>query len=412
MTNIKTSIVDWLSTNSKSLIASCSKAMKARANQLEFLLSLFCFVVSLALVLFCFSYLLDLFPKIISSYIFLPILLLYGALTLLIFWVKCLHRTNDTGSGLFEFLLISLVLPFVYFFIAVELGSSTSGEVRNIGQSSMDSPLFLAPFVPLLVKCAFQPTSSKFIDTDPQPSMRFTKAAPFSLTFVGLISVAAMMMGVMLFTDSIWLKRGAVINSAAFYSATPAGTRNIIQCNNVNGVVVDVPETRLSGYSGMSRNGFKDATFVFSFKRQDQAEGYIDVNVISPIQSVSLASDGMRFDIENSPMSEREIILDGSEKRVRAYLPLPLSEATQKIRSEKPDSFTINGVDETTPASDFRSQRIEKFIFNKINDYGGYQLTYIRHVRGIKDGLFGMVFKSKYDFERTSVFLGTCTLAY
>jgi hypothetical protein len=396
--------------------------MKARANQLEFLLSLFCFVVSLALVWFCFSYLLDLFPKIISRYIFLPVLLLYGALTVLIFWVKCLHRTNDTGSGLFEFLLLSLILPFVYYFIAVELGSSTSGEVSNIGQSLMNGPLFLAPFVPLLVKCAFQPTSPKFIDTDPQPSTRFTKAAPFSLTFVGLISAVAMMFGGMVFTDSIWLKRGADMNSAAFYSATPAGTRNIIQCNNVNGVVVDVPETRMSGYSGMSRDSFKDTTFVFRFKSADQTEGYIDVNVTSPIQSMSLASNGMRFEIENRPLGElvpnEDLPLElqdtkqpKSKVRGNYYVELPLAVATQKIRSEKPDSFTINGVDETPAASEFSSKRIEKFIFNKINDYGGYQLTYIRHVRGIKDSFFGLVYGSKYDFERTSVYLGTCTLA-
>jgi uncharacterized membrane protein YhaH (DUF805 family) len=385
--------------------------MKSRANQAEFWLSVFCFVVSLSLVWFCFSYLLDLFPKIVSKYIFVPIIFLYSVVSFLVFCLKCLQRTNDTGNNLLDFILLLLALPFVYYTVAFELIGSVSNEARSIGQILTDGPVFFAPFVPLLAKCALQPTNPKFSGTDTSPSIHFAKAAPVRLSVVGGISVAAMMLGVMLFTDSIWLKRGADLNGTAFYSATPRGIRNIIQCNNVNGVVVDVPETRLSGYSGMSRDGFKDATFVFSFKSSDQIEGYIDVNVISPVQSMSLASDGMRFEIENTPVSERGVKLDGSDKTVQAFLELPLEEATQKIRSEKPDSFTINGVDENTPPSDFRSKRIEKFIFNKINDYGGYQLTYIRHLRGDKNGLFGMVFESKYDFERTSVFLGTCMLA-
>lgn len=414
MTNLKTAIADWLTETSRRLQLLISKLLKTRIGRAEFVLSLVNFAICISIVWFVLWYLGDLFSKDVALYILLPVILVYLLVCTLTFLIRCLNRIIDSGNGFLTFLMLAVLVPPVFVFAMFELQSSNLPDgLKEIGRSlSGSEALLIIPFAPLLAKCLIQPTSPKFNEVIAVSLAGQTRSTSFKLTIAGLLGVSGMMLGSMLLTDTIWLKRSGDLSSASFYSATPAGTKNIIQCNNVNGVVVDVPETRMSGYSGMSRDSFKDATFVFRFTSADQTEGYIDVNVTSPTQSMSLAGDGMRFDIENPPVSEREIILDGSDKRVRAYLPLPLSEATQKIRSEKPDSFTINGVDEKTQPSDFRSQRVEKFIFNKINDYGGYQLTYIRHVRGDKNGLFGMVFKSKYDFERTSVFLGTCTLAY
>jgi hypothetical protein len=425
LTNLKTSIADWLTGTSRRLQLLISKLLKTRIGRAEFVLSLVNFVICISIVWFVLWYLGDTFSKDVTLYILLPVVLVYLLICTLTFLIRCLNRIIDSGNGFLTFLMLAILVPPVFVFAVFELQSSNlSDGLKEIGRSlSGSEALLIIAFAPLLAKCLLQPTSPKFTEVIAVSLAGITGSTSFKLTIAGLLGVSGFMLGSMLLTDTIWLKRSIDFSSASFYSATPPGTRNIIQCNNLNGVVVDAPETRMSGYSGMSRDGFKDATFVFRFINANQTEGFIDVNVTSPTQSMSLASDGMRFEIENRPVLEKVPASDlpwekydtkGPKKivEVRELIEMPISEATQKIRSEKPDSFTINGVDENTPRGDFRSQRVEKFIFNKINDYGGYQLTYIRHVRGTKDSFFGSVYGSKYGFERTSVFLGTCTLAY
>jgi hypothetical protein len=424
LTNPKTSIADWFTETSGRLQPLISRLLKTRINRVEFLLSLTNFAICITIVWFVFWYLGDLFSKDVARFILLPVSLTYLLLCTLTFLRRSLNRIIDTGNGILTFLMLAIFVPPLFVFAVFESQNSNLPDgLIEIGRSlSSSGALLIIPLAPLLAKCLLQPTSPKFTEVVSASAADPARSTPFKLTIAGALGVSGMMLGALFFTDTIWLKRSGDLPTAAFYSGSARGKKEIIQCNNVAGVAID-PESRASGYSGMSRDGFKDANFIFSYNEAESSEGYIDVTVISPIQSISLADDGMRFDLENRPIGELVPNVDLSVEQMsnkqlvaaargNNLVELPLQMALKKIRDKKPDTFTISGIDESSQPSEFQSQRIEKFVFNKIDDYGGYQLTYIRHLQGNKNGLFGMATKAKYDFGRTSIFLGTCMLTY
>lgn len=424
MNSLKTAIADWFTGTSGRLQLLITGLLKTRIGRAEFVLSLVNFAISISIVWFVLLYLGDLFSKDVALHILAPVVLIYLSICTLIFLVRCLNRILDTGSGFLTFLMLAILVPPVFVFAVFELQNSNLPDgLKEIGQSlSGSGALLIIPLAPLLAKCLLQPTSAKSTELLSVSAADPARSTPYKLTIAGALGVSGMMLGAMFFTDTIWLKRSGDLPSAAFYSGNARGKKDIIQCNNVAGIGID-PESRASGYSGMSRDGFKGANFIFSYNEAENSDGYIDVTVISPIQSISLADDSLRFDLDNRPIGElvpnEDLSVEQmSNKQLVAVVSgnnlveLPLRMALQEIRDKKPDVFAISGIDESSQPSEFQSQRIEKFVFNKINEYGGYQLTYIRHQQGNKNGLFGMATKAKYDFARTSIFLGTCMLTY
>jgi uncharacterized membrane protein YhaH (DUF805 family) len=211
LTNLKTSIADWLTGTSGRLQLLISKLLKTRIGRAEFVLSLVNFAICISIVWFVLWYLGDTFSKDVTLYILLPVVLVYLLICTLTFLIRCLNRIIDSGNGFLTFLMLAIFVPPVFLFALFELQNSNLPEgLKNLAGSEI---LLIAAFAPLLAKCLLQPTSPKFTEVISVSAAGLSRSTSFRLTVAGIIGVSGMMLGAIFFTDTIWLKRGAEINS-------------------------------------------------------------------------------------------------------------------------------------------------------------------------------------------------------